>query len=370
MTVTVPRAAVRPDQIRAHAYTIPTDKPEADGTLHWDSTTLVVVEIEGGGEKGIGYTYTHGCITKLISGKLAEVVRQSDVMDIPAAWREMRRVVRNMGAEGLAANAISAIDAALWDLKAKLLGLPLATLLGRCRDAVRIYGSGGFTTYTDDDLREQLRGWIERDGCTWVKIKVGSHQEQDPHRVAVAREAAGRHGLFVDGNGAYDASRALYYAEIFARDYGVAWFEEPVTSDDLESMRLVRNRAPSGMEIAAGEYAYRPEYVRHMLEARAVDVQQVDVTRCLGITGFLRAAAICEAHNTDISGHCAPSLHLHAACAAPHLRHLEWFHDHVRIEHMLFDGAPVPHDGVIRPDLSRPGLGIAFRWQDAERYRA
>ncbi|HET9018569.1 MAG TPA: enolase C-terminal domain-like protein, partial [Acetobacteraceae bacterium] len=144
----------------------------------------------------------------------------------------------------------------------------------------------------------------------------------------------------------------------------------PVSSDDLESLRLVRERAPAGMEIAAGEYSYRPEYVRHMLQARAVDVQQADATRCLGITGFLRAAALCEAHHTDLSGHCAPSLHLHAACAAPRLRHLEWFHDHVRIEHMLFDGAPVPRDGVIRPDLSRPGLGLAFRWQDAERYRA
>ena len=107
------------------------------------------------------------------------------------------------------------------------------------------------------------------------------------------------------------------------------------------------------MEIAAGEYAYTVDYVRSMLEAGAVDVQQADVTRCGGITAFLQIAALCEAFHIDLSGHCAPSLHLHVACASPRLRHLEWFHDHVRIEQMLFDGAPVPSAGEIRPDPSQ-----------------
>ena len=361
---------VRPTAVRAHAYTIPTDRPEADGTFAWDATTLVVVEIDAGGATGLGYTYTHGCIAGLITGTLAGIVQTVDVMDVPTAWAALRRAVRNMGAEGLAASAIAAIDVALWDLKAKLLGLPLALLLGRVRDHVPIYGSGGFTTYSDAELRAQLDGWVARDGCAWVKMKIGTHPAQDAHRVAVAREAVGTRGLFVDANGACDASAALRLAEIFSRESGVTWFEEPVSSDDLAGLRRVRARAPAGMEIAAGEYAYRPGSVRRMLEAGAVDVQQADATRCLGITGFLRAAALCEAHGTDLSAHCAPALHLHACCAAPRLRHLEWFHDHVRIEHMLFDGAPVPRDGAIRPDLSRPGLGLALRRQDAERYRA
>jgi L-alanine-DL-glutamate epimerase-like enolase superfamily enzyme len=363
------KSGVRPSRVRARAYKIPTDAPEADGTMAWDSTTLVTAHVEGGGESGFGYTYTHGCAAHLIASKLAEAIASCDVMDVPAAWQAMRHAVRNMGAEGIAANAISALDAALWDLKAKLLGLPLAVLLGRAREAVPIYGSGGFTTYGDAQLTEQLRGWVEREGCRWVKMKIGTHPDQDPHRVAVARKAIGNSAaLFVDANGALDASRAVQMAEWLAGEFGVAWFEEPVTSDDLVALRLVRKRAPGGMEIAAGEYAYRPEYVRHMLEARAVDVQQVDATRCLGVTGFLRAAALCEAHNVDLSGHCAPSIHLHAACAAPRLRHLEWFHDHARIEKMLFDGAPTPREGAIRPDLSRPGLGIALKQADAEHY--
>jgi L-alanine-DL-glutamate epimerase-like enolase superfamily enzyme len=356
------------ESVAASAYTIPTDEPEADGTMSWASTTLVIVEVAGGGHSGLGYTYTDSCIVPLIIGKLAERISQHDALDPPAAWRAMQRAVRNMGREGLAATAISAVDAALWDLKARLLEIPLALLFGRCRDAAPIYGSGGFTSYSDQRLREQLSDWVDRDGCRWVKMKVGAQPGQDPNRVRAAKRAVGDAALFVDANGAYHTKQALRMAEEFAAER-VAWFEEPVSSDDLAGLRLLRQRAPSCMEIAAGEYAYTIDYVRRMLNADAVDVQQADVTRCGGFTAWLQIAALCEAHHIDLSGHCAPALHLHAACAAPRFRHLEWFHDHVRIEHMLFDGAPVPHDGTLRPDLSSPGHGLAFKHSDAERYR-
>ena len=356
--------------VRAAAYTIPTDRPEADGTIRWNSTTLVVVEADAGSRTGLGYTYTHACIVGLIASKLAEVAVGQDAMDVPTANAALWRSVRNMGRDGLAANAISALDAALWDLKAKLLGLPLVTLLGRAREAIPIYGSGGFTTYSDGELSAQLGGWVGREGCRWVKMKISADPEQDPRRVAVARAAIGGRGLFVDSNGALTVREALGVTRRFAADFGVAWHEEPVSSDDLEGLRMVREHAPDGTDIAAGEYGYDLDYFRHMLGARAVDVQQADVTRCGGITGFLQVGVLCEAHHTDLSGHCAPSLHLHAACAVPRFRHLEWFHDHVRIEQMLFDGAPVPREGLVRPDLSRPGLGLEFKRQDAERYQA
>ncbi len=282
----------------------------------------------------------------------------------------MVNAVRNLGRSGLAASAISALDAALWDLKAKLLDLPLAGLLGRASADVPIYGSGGFTSYDDGQLTRQLAGWVERDGCRWVKMKVGTHPADDPRRVRVAKAAIGDAALFVDANGAYSVKGALRHAATFADEAGVAWFEEPVSSDDLDGLAQVRAAAPPGMDVAAGEYAFNTDDVRHMLVRRAVDVQQVDASRCLGITGFLQAGALCDAHHIDLSGHCAPALHVHAAASAPRLRHLEWFHDHVRIEHMLFDGAPVPKDGVIRPDMTRPGLGLDFKHQDAERYAA
>jgi L-alanine-DL-glutamate epimerase-like enolase superfamily enzyme len=362
---------VRPDapleRLTATACRVPTDRPEADGTFAWDSTTIVLVEAAGGGMTGIGYTYADAAVAGLVTGALQETLRGRKVMDISAAWHAMQRRVRNIGREGLAACAISAVDAALWDLKARLLGLPLVTLLGAARAAVPIYGSGGFTTYDDAMLQGQLSGWVEREGCRWVKMKIGSDPARDPARLLAARQAIGEAGLFMDANGAFSARQALAMAEL-AAPLGVLWFEEPVSSDNLAGLALLRRAAPPGMDIAAGEYGWHPDYVERMLAAQAVDVQQADATRIGGITGFLRAAAICAAHHTDLSGHCAPALHLHAACAAPRLRHLEWFHDHVRIEAMLFEGAPVPRDGAIAPDLTRPGLGLELKRSEVARH--
>jgi L-alanine-DL-glutamate epimerase-like enolase superfamily enzyme len=355
--------------LHAVAYRIPTDAPEADGTFHWKATTLVVVEVKAADElSGLGYTYADASLAALIGGQLKKAIADRDGFDIAGCWMAMQRSVRNLGRSGLAACAVSAVDAALWDLKARALHLPLATLLGRCRDRVPIYGSGGFTTYSNERLREQLAGWVERDGCRFVKMKVGSEPDKDPERVAAARDAIGDHQLFVDANGAFSAKQALDFADACAQA-DIRWFEEPVTADDLAGLRLMRQRAPEQMEIAAGEYIYTCDDARRFLEADAVDVLQADVTRCGGITGLLQIGALCEAHHIDLSAHCAPALHRHVACAIPRLRHLEWFHDHVRIEQMLFDGAPVARNGVIEPDLGRPGHGLTFKSEDAQRYR-
>jgi L-alanine-DL-glutamate epimerase-like enolase superfamily enzyme len=354
--------------ICARAFTIPTDAPEADGTYAWKDTTLIVVQLGAGGRSGLGYTYAAPATASLVQGPLADTLRGQSVCDIPGCHRSMANAVRNLGRSGMAAGAISALDAALWDLKAKLLDLPLTALLGRARTRVPIYGSGGFTSYNDAQLTRQLADWVGRDGCRAVKMKIGSAPQDDARRVRLAKEAIGEASLFVDANGAYSVKESLRMAEIFAAQADVAWFEEPVSSDDLDGLAQVRAAAPPCMDIAAGEYSYNADDVRRMLSSRAVDVQQVDASRCLGITGFLQAGALCDAHHIDLSAHCAPALHLHAACAVPRLRHLEWFHDHVRIERMLFDGAPNPKNGLIEPDMCRPGLGLEFKAQDAEQY--
>ena len=354
-------------KVRASAFKIPTDAPEADGTLSWDQTTLVVAEVSAAGVTGLGYAYAGDQSAHLISSLLAGLLAGEDAFAIPRAWDKMFGAVRNLGSRGISANAISAVDVALWDLKARLFDKPLVQLLGAARDVVPIYGSGGFTSYSNKQLTSQFSGWVEKDGCRWVKMKVGSEPEHDVGRVKAARSAIGGAGLFVDANGAFPRKQALDFAERVV-EFGVSWFEEPVSSDDLEGLRLLRDRAPAQMEIAAGEYGYEPFYFSRMLEAGAVDVLQADATRCCGITGFLRAAALADAANIPLSAHTAPALHLHVCCAAPRLRHIEWFHDHARIERMLFDGAPVPKDGMIRPDLSRPGHGLAFKREDAERF--
>jgi L-alanine-DL-glutamate epimerase-like enolase superfamily enzyme len=174
--------------------------------------------------------------------------------------------------------------------------------------------------------------------------------------------------LFVDANGAYDRKQALLKAEQFA-DLNVTWFEEPVSSDDLEGLRLMRDRSPAGMRIAAGEYGYDERYFRRMVGAGAVDVLQADATRCAGATGFRNADSICEAFCLPLSAHTAPTLHTHLCCAAPRAINVEYFHDHARIEQMFFDGAIKAVKGELRPDLARPGLGLEFKRSDAERYR-
>jgi L-alanine-DL-glutamate epimerase-like enolase superfamily enzyme len=305
----------------------------------------------------------------LIDRKLSQLILGKDAMAITGCWMAMLHAVRNLGRPGVASHAIAAIDIALWDLKARLLSLPLISLLGNTRESIPIYGSGGFTSYSIDQLQAQLSGWAQR-GIRMMKIKVGTKPAEDLERVRSARVAIGPDaGLFVDANGAYSRKQAAGFAEQFAGQ-GVTWFEEPVSSDDLEGLALLRDHAPDGMDIAAGEYGYDSTYFRRMLEADAVDVIQVDATRAAGITGFLAASALADAFHVPLSAHTAPSIHAHVCCAVPAARHVEYFHDHVRIEQMLFDGVLEPVDGALYPDSSSPGLGLELKRADAAKYAA
>jgi L-alanine-DL-glutamate epimerase-like enolase superfamily enzyme len=350
------------------AWRIPTDAPESDGTYEWNSTTLVLVQVDAGGKTGIGYSYADAATAKLIADSFVPLLHGKDAMATGARWRDMVVAIRNLGRPGICSMAIAAVDNALWDLKAKLLDVSLAALLGRVRPAIPVYGSGGFTSYSLERLREQLHDWAQS-GMQFVKMKVGRAPDADLLRVQTARDAIGNMAaLFIDANGALTRKQALEFAADVA-EFGVTWFEEPVSSDDLAGLRMMRDRAPPGMAISAGEYGYDLAYFRRMLEAQAVDVLQADATRCAGVTGFLGAAALCEAFNVPLSSHCAPTLHVPLCCAAQQAVHLEYFHDHARIEHLLFDGAPVPDNGKLAPDLSRPGLGIDFKEKDAQCYR-
>jgi L-alanine-DL-glutamate epimerase-like enolase superfamily enzyme len=361
------RPAAPIEHVAASAFRIPTDAPESDGTFAWNSTTLVIAEVTAASQTGLGYSYADRAAVSLVA-TLGDAVTGLDAMDIPACWTAASAALRNSGRPGVGATALSALDAALWDLKGRLTETAVVRLLGAARDSVPAYGSGGFTSYSVDRLRQQLGGWIA-DGFTRVKMKIGRSAIDDRVRVAAARDAIGTEPeLFVDANGAYTRKQALAQAEHFA-EHRVTWFEEPVSSDDLAGLALLVDRAPAGMAIAAGEYGYDAFYFRRMLEARAVDVLQADATRCGGITGFLKAAALSEAWNLPLSAHTAPSLHVQVCSAVPHVCHIEYFHDHARIERLLFDGWARPIDGTLRADRSRPGLGIEFKRADAEPYR-
>jgi len=356
-------------QIDVSAYAIPTDYPEADGTIEWDSTTVVIVEAHAGGHIGVGFTYGDLSAARLVDRILSPLVLGKDAMTVEERWSAMLRAVRNIGRPGIASHAIAAVDIALWDLKARILNMPLAVLLGGVRRGIPIYGSGGFTSYSIEQIHAQFSAWIDQ-GITKVKMKVGANPSADLYRVQTVKQAIGPNAdLFVDANGAYTRKQALEFAENYAA-YDVRWFEEPVSSDDLDGLRLIRDRAPGGMDIAAGEYGYDTTYFRRMLDAQAVDVIQADATRCAGITGFLETAALASAYHVPLSAHTAPSIHAHLCCAVPAACHLEYFHDHIRIEHILFDQVLEPVNGFLIPDSSRPGLGLELKHADAVKYAA
>jgi L-alanine-DL-glutamate epimerase-like enolase superfamily enzyme len=358
-------------EVTTAVYVIPTDAPEADGTLAWDKTTMVLVSARTGAVRGIGWTYAAAAAESVIADVLADVVVGRNALDVPGAAEAMARAVRNIGRPGVAATAISAVDIALWDLKARLLGCPLPRLLGQARDSVPVYGSGGFTSYDDGQTREQLAGWVEKERIPRVKIKIGESwggsQHRDLARVELAREVIGPDTeLYVDANGGYTAGQAVRVADRVA-EYGVTWFEEPVSSEDLAGLAAVRRQIRP--DVAAGEYSWSLADSARLISAGAVDCLQLDVTRCGGVTEFLRGSALAAAHNLQVSGHCAPNLHARVGVAVPNLRHVEYFHDHQRIERMFFDGALSPDGGELAPDPSQLGLGLTLRGPDAERYR-
>jgi L-alanine-DL-glutamate epimerase-like enolase superfamily enzyme len=359
------RSGVSVERLSVAAYEVPTDGHESDGTLEWDSTTIVVVHAYADGETGLGYTYAPAAAGLLVEEKLARLVEGADALAPAAAWETMARSLRNAGRPGIGFCALAAVDTALWDLKARLLGLPLVDVLPRVHAEVPVYGSGGFCSYPLERLREQLRGWVEA-GIPRVKMKISREPERDPERLDAARQAIGEAELFVDSNGALRPKQALGWAERLRREWGVPWFEEPVSSADLEGLRLVRDSGPGGLDIAAGEYAYVLADFRNLVGA--VDCLQADVTRCGGITGLLHAAGLAAGNGLDVSAHCAPQLSAHAFCAVARARHLEYFHDHVRVESLLFDGVLEPGHGALRPDRSRAGHGLELRSAGAAQF--
>lgn len=366
MTASTPVTA-----LEVEVYEVTTDvSTEADGTLEWGSTTLVLVRAHAGGRSGLGWTYASPACAPLVDGPLSSAVIGLDAFDVPAALSAMVRRCRNLGRPGLVSCAISAVETALQDLKARLLEVSLAGLLGQARSEVSIYGSGGFTTYDEATTREQVEQWVHDWRIPRVKIKIGqswgSDTDRDLERVALVREVAGPEvEVYVDANGGYPRGQAVRVGRVLD-DLGVTWFEEPVSSDDLDGLHAVAVALDA--DVAAGEYGYDLPYFERMCSAGAVDCLQVDVTRCGGILEWQRAAAIAAARNLDVSAHCAPNLHAHVAGSVPNLRHVEYFHDHQRIEDLLFDGALDPHGGVLVPDRSRPGNGLTLK-PAASRYR-
>lgn len=357
------------EAVWAEAFRVPTPQTEADGTLSWNATTMIVAHTRAGPVTGLGWTYADRACVPLIDHVLASAVVGRPVLDVAASWATMREQIRNLGRPGLVSCAMSAVDTALWDAAARLLNLPLSRLLGQVRDQVNVYGSGGFTTQTPEQLTGQLRGWVSDQAMGQVKIKIGeswgSNVQRDRDRVRLTRESVGDDvEVYVDANGGYSVGQAKRVARWLA-DYGVSWFEEPVSSDNLEGLSRLRNWCEA--DIAAGEYGYDLFYFARM--APAVDCLQIDVTRCGGFTAWFRAAAVAEAAGVEVSAHCAPNLSVHVGVATQNFRHIEWFADHDRIEGELLDGCLDPYGGFAAPSAEAAGHGCSLRRETAATYR-
>jgi L-alanine-DL-glutamate epimerase-like enolase superfamily enzyme len=358
--------------VKCRVYKVPTDQPEADGTLEWSDTTMVVVEVHADGVSGIGWTYAGAGCRDVVDSVLAPHVVGSDAMDIPGINEGMVRACRNLGRPGLVSCAISACDTALWDLKARMLHIPLSSLFGLCRSAIPLYGSGGFTTYSDATTQAQLEGWVGDLGMNKVKIKIGESWGREEHRdldrIALTRNVVGDEvEVLVDANGGYSVKQAVRVGQRAVTEHGVVWFEEPVSSDNLAGLHEVRGQVSA--DVAAGEYGYDETYFARMVAADAVDCLQVDVTRCGGFTCWLRVASIAAASGLDVSAHCAPALHVQVCGSVPNLRHIEYFHDHARLETKMFDGILTPENGELVADPSVPGNGYRLKQADADPYR-
>jgi L-alanine-DL-glutamate epimerase-like enolase superfamily enzyme len=347
-------------------FRFPTGEPEADGTLGWNATTAVVVIAHAGSVTGLGWTYSTGAAEAVIRDHLAGAAVGQDTADVASCWESMRRACRNLGARGLVMQAISAVDIALWDLKARTLDLPLRELLGQVRSEIPVYGSGGFTTMSDDALAEQVEQWKAL-GCHAMKIKIGEswgrRTDRDLARVRRVREVAPHADLMVDANGGYSRAQARRVGAALD-ELGVVWFEEPVSSDDIDGLAHVRDAV--NCDVAAGEYAADLYDTAGLCQA--VDCLQLDATRCGGYTGFAGAASLAAAHNLEVSAHCAPALHAPIAAATVNLRHVEYFADHARLEPLLVEHTPVVDEGAMRPNATvGHGLLLAV---DADRWRA
>lgn len=354
------------DQVEVRALSFPTSAPQSDGTLTWDHTDVVTVEIRAASRVGLGWSYTSPAAVELIRSVLAREVLGADPSSPGRLWEQMHRACRNFGTRGIALAAISAVDIALWDLRSKLLGVPLAELWGSHRTSVPVYGSGGFTSMSMEQLDAQVAEWL-RAGCAAVKVKIGEdwgrNVIRDLDRAArVTTLVNGDADVMVDANGAYSRSQAMHVGQDLDL-LGVTWFEEPVSSEDLRGLAALRDGL--SLDVAAGEYVAELSDARSMCEA--VDCLQLDVTRCGGFTGWRRCAAYAHAAHVPVSAHCAPALHLPLALADDAVRHVEWFSDHVAVEAQLVEGAPTVHDGRMTAPRS-PAPGHGYRLKDVSQF--
>jgi L-alanine-DL-glutamate epimerase-like enolase superfamily enzyme len=342
---------------------------ETDPRRRLDHIFVLVVQLHtDAGHRGLGFAYTlagGGRALKVIADDdLAPLVVGEDPLDHERLSQQVGKRLQGIGRLGLVAQAYSAIDVALWDLKGKVAGLPLHKLLGGAREAAPVYGSDtGWLWMTPEQIIEASRPYLDQ-GMMGIKVKVGKPEpEVDAERVSRLRDAFGEDiWLAVDANQRYDYSTALSMGHFFEEEMGIDWFEEPISCDDIRGH--VRLAEKLEIPIALGESLFALAEFDHYLRDGGVDILQPDITRVGGLTEFLRIAVLSRQHHKPVAPHLLPEIAVHLACGLPNIQTVEympWLSP-------IFTEPPAIVAGKIVPP-NRPGLGLEVRAEILDKFR-
>jgi L-alanine-DL-glutamate epimerase-like enolase superfamily enzyme len=363
-------------RVRSDIVNLPADEPLADAPENPNATRpIVTVTVEtGDGVEGIGVTFFGAAMTRSLRtavDDLGALLVGQDPIRIEAIAGKLRDAAGtgHTGPAGVFTLALSAIDIALWDIKAKALGLPLWKLLGGARERVPTYASGALMRGLPLDKVVAAAGRLRERGWRAAKMQLALPGETSPamelDRARRIRDALGPDiKLMCDINQRWRPEQAMDMGRRL-EDEGIRffWLEDVTTADDFAGLARVTDALST--PIAGGEYVWGITPFRHMLEARSVDIAMIDLVRVGGITQWLKVAGMAEAFNIPVVSHLIPEVHVHLIGAIPHgltVEYMPWLG-------RLFEEVPQPVNGELAMPTAA-GLGLRFDEDTVKRYRA
>ena len=356
-------------RIRSQVVRLPVEEPLAGGPAFGGPfREFVILQMEtDGGIEGIGVTFFGAALTATLKhavDQLGELVIGEDPLRIEAVGRKLRNAAAGAGPGGIFTLAFSAIDMALWDIKGKALGQPLATLLGGLRERVPTYASGALMrTFPLENVVKAARRLVEK-GFRQMKTQLALPGDTTParevERMRLIREAVGPDiDLMCDINQRWSVNQAIDIGRRI-EEFHLFWLEDVTAHDDYAGLARVADALAT--PVAGGEYLYGITPFRHMLEARSVDIVMIDLLRVGGVANWMKVAGMAEAFNLPVVSHLIPEIHVHLVSSVPNGLTVEYMPWSFR----LYEEVPVPVKGELTVP-SKPGLGLTFS-RDIDRY--
>lgn len=356
-------------RISSEEYRWPRHKPISNGKHTYTHTGVCFVKVEtDAGVTGVGLS-TGGAIVRAAIDQFARQLVGEDPIDVERLWHTMW-IPKLSGRRGMTTRAISGIDIALWDLRAKVANMPLYKMLGGFRDRMPTYIAGGY--YEPGKGLKELAAEMADNvamGARAIKMKIGAVSiNEDVERVKTVRQAIGPDvKLLVDANCAYRHWEAIRIARRI-EDYDIYWFEEPVAPDDYEGHRKIA--AATSIPIATGENEYTRYGFRDLIEHNAAAILNADANILGGVTEFMKVAALAQAHDLDIAPHGAQEVHIHLVTAIANGLILEFYRDTVdpMWGKIYSQTLRLNNDGTVSPP-DAPGLGVDPIYENLAQYR-